>query len=222
MYTWSIFGGFIFWYFISLFISQLAVPHNEPLLNTLDELHFKTNLKLYTFNSGSIYEKIIRWKKKNQQNKYLFEKIFEPYLIDITIPYNEIVHLIESAIKNGKDVGFLETDQTMEIMETQGNFSKCLVLDNEITPNERRNVGWMFPQSSMLQPIFDHYMFQLYEKGHIHKLALKPDTQVCESNDLVPVNFSFVLILFVVLSLGIILSSLTLILEKLGINTNAL
>ena len=221
MYTRSTFGGFIFWYFIGLFISQLAVPYNEPLLNTLDDLHFKKNIKLYAGNSGSLYERIIRWKEEKPQNKEVFERNIEPYFFDFTT-LKELVYHIESVIKNEENVGFLTYDTTMEILTTLGNFSKCLVRDNEITPNGRKNVGWMFPQSSMLQPIFDHYMFQLYEKGHIHKLALKPDTQVCESNDLVPVNFSFVLILFVVLSLGIILSSLTLILEKLGINTNAL
>ena len=77
--------------------------------------------------------------------------------------------------------------------------------------------GWMYPKNSMLKRIFDHEILEIYERGIGDKL-LKHHKNFQEPSEFVPVNFEFALLLFAILTIGVILSLCTFVLELFEIN----
>ena len=59
-------------------------------------------------------------------------------------------------------------------------------------------VGWFYPYDSILQPLFDKYMLELFENGVFNRIVdtiheKQPD---CPAETVPKVNFSFVIIIF--------------------------
>ena len=96
----------------------------------------------------------------------------------------------------------------------------CKFHDVEFTAGSNIKIGWMYPYQSILQPIFDKYLIEIMEAGIFDRVVEKyqPNQPVCEKNEIVPINIDCVAILFVILSIGIILSLFFHILENFGIN----
>ena len=78
--------------------------------------------------------------------------------------------------------------------------------------------GWIYPFNSMLQPLFDRHMLQLFEDGVYMRLkeAEMPQKSICNSNNLITVDFEFVILIFTILVLGIFTAIATYLLEKYG------
>ena len=77
-------------------------------------------------------------------------------------------------------------------------------------------ISWMYPKNSMLKSVFDHFMLEFYEEGIYDRLKRK-NPQICQSDNFMPVDWKFVISLFVILFLGICLSLCTVVLERGGI-----
>ena len=73
--------------------------------------------------------------------------------------------------------------------------------------------GWMYPQNSLIKKIFDHQIHKLKESGIVDKFVDRREFED-EPDELLAVNFQFVLILFVILSLGVVLSIIIFIFER--------
>ena len=74
------------------------------------------------------------------------------------------------------------------------------------------NVGWMYPMNSMLQPLFDSCMQDLYESGITDRI-LKRLEDPCTTKSQFQISFDFVMVLFLILAVGIVLALTTLGLE---------
>ena len=79
--------------------------------------------------------------------------------------------------------------------------------------------GWMYPKNSLLQPLFDQYMLELYQTGIVQRIE-KSHTfeKFCgeEGNGYIMISFGFVKILFIVLSVGVSISVIIALFEKLS------
>lgn len=82
--------------------------------------------------------------------------------------------------------------------------------------------SWMYPRDSILQPLFDTYWIELIEFGIFDGITRKYQTpeHLCLSDDTEAVNFSFVLLLFIILSVGICGSLIIFTLEMLKFKSN--
>ena len=78
--------------------------------------------------------------------------------------------------------------------------------------------GWMYPKNSLLQPLFDQYMLELYQTGIVQKIEKKHtiETFCTEGNGYIMISFGFVKILFIVLSVGVSISVIIALFEKLS------
>lgn len=78
--------------------------------------------------------------------------------------------------------------------------------------------GWMYPKNSLLQPLFDQYMLELYQTGIVKKIEKKHtiETFCTEGNGYIMISFGFVKILFIVLSVGVSISVIIALFEKLS------
>ena len=99
-------------------------------------------------------------------------------------------------------------------------FVKVPLLPNIDIPPSR--VGWMYPYNSMLQPIFDIYMLEIFQSGISRRIfdPYNPESQECKGEGINPVNLNFVSIVFFILILGIVCSAFLLLLELCGLNLN--
>ena len=82
-------------------------------------------------------------------------------------------------------------------------------------------VGWFYPYDSILQPIFDRYLLELFESGVYERIKnTKMDIQqtACQIEPVVEVGFPFVMVIFFILIGGVSLSLLIFVLEKNGID----
>ena len=97
--------------------------------------------------------------------------------------------------------------------------SNCDYMQTSISDFPTSTVGWFYPYDSILQPIFDKYMLELFENGVFDKiedtiLAKQPN---CPAETVPKVNFSFVTIIFFILFCGAMFSLMILLLEKNGL-----
>ena len=76
----------------------------------------------------------------------------------------------------------------------------------------------MFPYKSMLQPLFDQYMLELYQTGLIDRIfqSYQPWDTKCIIDGFNQVDLNFVLMMFAILGFGVILSGICLVFEMLG------
>ena len=81
-------------------------------------------------------------------------------------------------------------------------------------------MGWMYPYHSMLQPLFDKYMLELYQSGTVDRIVkyYDPETETCNEEHYQQITIDFVLIAFICLWIGIGASIVIIILEKCGVN----
>ena len=84
-----------------------------------------------------------------------------------------------------------------------------------------QNIGWMFPFDSMLQPLFDKYMFELYQSGVINRILkfYNPKLDTCTVKEFHQVDLNFVMLAFKCISFGLGISLILAIIEKCGIST---
>ena len=84
--------------------------------------------------------------------------------------------------------------------------------------------GWMYPKNSLLQPLFDQYMLELYQTGIVQKIEKSYTFEkFCEEeNGYIMINFDFVKILFIVLSVGVSTSIIIALYEKLSLSLRKL
>ena len=84
--------------------------------------------------------------------------------------------------------------------------------------------GWMYPKNSLLQPLFDQYMLELYQTGIVQRIE-KSHTfeKFCEEGSgYIMISFGFVKILFIVLSIGVSISIVIALYEKLSLSLRKL
>ena len=110
------------------------------------------------------------------------------------------------------------TSSKYKLLITVKNLSNCDYMQTSMPDFPLSSVGWFYPYDSILQPMFDKYMLELFENGVFDRivdtiLTKQPD---CPAETVPKVNFSFVTIIFFILFGGAILSFLILLLEKNG------
>lgn len=66
-------------------------------------------------------------------------------------------------------------------------------------------ISWMYPENSILQPIFDKYFHQLVESG-IMKKNNDNIERFCQSNGIAPVDFGFATLNFMIIIAGTLTS----------------
>ena len=77
----------------------------------------------------------------------------------------------------------------------------------------------MFPDNSILLPIFDQYFLKLVEGGVLDGIVkyYKPQQPTCKKDEMTTISFKFVIIMFSILGFGVFLSIIILFVEKIAI-----
>ena len=70
--------------------------------------------------------------------------------------------------------------------------------------------AWMYPQNSMLQPIFDKALFEMDESGVLarHDPMNGIAGRFCSNTEFIQVDFGFTAVIFILITSGAILSIL--------------
>ena len=93
----------------------------------------------------------------------------------------------------------------------------CLTDSQRIQDVPKLPFGYMFHNDSMLQPLFDKYLFNLYQEGIFDRVLTfyQPEAPDChEKGEFDSVNFGFVQILFYILISGIVSACFIFSIEK--------
>ena len=77
-------------------------------------------------------------------------------------------------------------------------------------------IGWLFPNNSILRPLFNHYTMELQESGVFHKLQnhYLPVKSECPSVPFHQIDLGTVTVIFFLFSIGLIFAILTFAAEK--------
>ena len=79
--------------------------------------------------------------------------------------------------------------------------------------------GWFYPYDSILQPLFDKYLLELFETGVFNKVLNNFHTRKldCPVEDYAKVELSFIIVIFYAFLGGVLLSLLTFLFERNGV-----
>ena len=79
--------------------------------------------------------------------------------------------------------------------------------------------GWFYPYNSILQPLFDKYLLELFETGVFNKLLedFNDKNLDCPAESYVKVELSFVIVIFCIFLGGVILSVVIFLFERNGV-----
>ena len=208
----SIFGAIIFWSYSGTLISSFTVPKNEPPFKTAMEFFHLPNFKLAVKDQTSVYGMFVASVDETEA-ELMRQKLDQSSITDFDREiFDEILQSESNSIGVAvKDSYFLRMIEKFEL--DYCDFQTQIMQDIPTLKD-----GWMFPYDSMLQPLFQKYMLQLYQDGIINRIENDNKVQVpkCnEGNNSMAINFGFVQILFYVLAFGTILSICLLFLEKM-------
>ena len=151
---------------------------------------------------------------------YIKAKI-DPFAISSTNYMGEMIRMLN---KTGPiEEAYIGTTTYIDVFINNvyalGKEAYCEV-DIQIVEDLPRTLsGHMFPYNSMLQPLFDRYMHNLYQDGILNQIeerhAPQFSKQCTNDQNLREVNLDYVQILFICLGTGGIMSIAILMIEKL-------
>ena len=127
---------------------------------------------------------------------------------------------VKSCIKWAKNCCSISGNILFSVNISTCAFIQIPILHNVDVPES--SLGWMYPYDSMLQPLFDRYMLEIFQSGISRRIfdPYNPESQECKEEGINPVNLNFVAIVFFILILGIVFSAFLLLLELCGLNLN--
>lgn len=102
IWTISLHGAFIFWYFTSTLTSVLAVREQQIPIQKLDDLLHLSHFKLFTFGGGAMATYMDKWSKNNFEKQEVVKKLIEPNHLNSPDEYSEIVGFL---LENPEPVG---------------------------------------------------------------------------------------------------------------------
>ena len=101
------------------------------------------------------------------------------------------------------------------------DYDICELLQIRFDPSvfSSSSQGWMYPDISILLPIFDPYLLTLVEGGILDGIVkyYKPQQPTCKKDEMSTISFKFVIIMFSILGFGVFLSIIILFVEKIAI-----
>lgn len=207
----SLFGGLIFWTYSGCLISFLAVPQRYPPINHIKDLSIKSNFKLFIYNNTPVHNEIKRQVQNNELDlKEIYEDSIEPNLFT----RHNIMQVLNTLATTNNAAALVDEIITVLSLQQQLNIpgmESCILTAIQYKDIPNPSIGWMYPKNSILANLFDHYMFEMEEKGILRKIVqdyLPPKKFTCQPYLFSGVSFSLVEILFIFLSLGIMTSLL--------------
>ena len=101
------------------------------------------------------------------------------------------------------------------------NLSRCDYMQTYLPKSEFPSLpnGWFYPYDSILQPLFDKYLLELFETGVFNKVLNNFHTKKldCPVEDYAKVELSFIIVIFYAFLGGVFLSLLTFLFERNGV-----
>lgn len=200
----SLFGIFMLWYFAGVLTATLTVSEKLLLLQNLDDLKsVPENFKLLAAD-GYISNALMFWAQKSTENQKALDKFvtFVDYKDFKITEDSNLGYLIEKSIFMAK------------ISDTESR-KPCDFTYNTLLDFPSLNTGYMYPNNSMLQPLFDKFWLQIDKEGVFDRIKMTYQNAFpqCVLDPFQPVNFNFVLLIFWILWIGIFVSLVIFIIE---------
>ena len=100
----------MFWCFTGVLTSKIAVEIEKNPLNSLNDLHLKSNFKLYHYGGASTGTMLLKWANQSEENMKSYENLIKPYSImsEPSEYYQEVMSDNEVAILIGDNQIFRE------------------------------------------------------------------------------------------------------------------
>ena len=212
----SLMGSLIFAVYSGCLISILASDEPHVPFTTTGELANLPDFKLLTYGSGSTYKWLKSMTNITKGFDYVLTHYVDPYSLKQSSPSQS--EYVEWLIANkGPNVGLIMEDGWLDGID-YAEFDKCDIMTVPMKEHKPLTNGWMYPKNSLLQPLFDQYMLELYQTGIVKKIEKKHtiETFCTEGNGYIMISFGFVKILFIVLSVGVSISVIIALFEKLS------
>lgn len=214
IFSFSLFFGLIFWTFAGSLTSFLISNNQEALLKTFDDLKFKgKDFKLLVEEGSSTNGILLKWANQSIENHEAYKTFVEPYKNEDALQV-----LQDQIIDNSQQAAILGAAPRIQWFlgqipkEFQCNYAVTTIEEIPTSP-----VSWMFPKNSILTPLFNKQMFELKKTGILDRLLtehFKPMDFDCNTIQFVEIDFQLVLVLFITLILGAILSVLIVLVEQ--------
>ena len=208
LFTMSLTGSIMFMAYTGILTSIIAVQKVTPPFTSLKELSKLSDFKL-GLQAGSATNEMRQAIKGKDEYKEMYENFIKPY---------EDILMAEPFIESNKipNAGYF-TISTLDFYSPMQRIDTCDLMKVPLKEFRTTTVGWMYPKDSMLQPMFDRFMRQLYRNGVIYKINNKylQKQAVCKDDGYPRTGFDVIGILFLVLLIGISTSIIVAIVEKI-------
>ena len=210
LFTISLSGSVIFMAYTGILTSIIAAQKPTPPFKSLNELSKLSDFKLGVLE-GSATNEMREAVQGKDEYKSIYEKFVKPN-------ENTMITETESFMENNKvpNAGFFAIS-TFDFYHPLQRIDACDLMKIPMEEFRTTTVGWMYPKNSMLQPMFDRFMKKLYSNGVIYKIKIKylKKESICKDDVYPQSGFDVIGILFLVLLIGIILSMILVIIEKM-------
>ena len=209
LFIMSLTGSIMFMAYTGILTSIIAVQKVTPPFTSLKELATLSDFKLGT-QAGSATNEMRQAIIKNKDDyKDMYEYFIKPY---------EDIMIAEPFIESNKvpNAGYF-TISTLDFYSPMQRIDTCDLMKVPMKEFRTTTVGWMYPKDSMLQPMFDRFMRQLYRNGVIYKINNKylQKEAVCKDDGYPQTGFDVIGILFLVLLIGISTAIILALYEKI-------
>ena len=207
----SFVGAMVFWVYSGCLISFFTFSSNQPPIRFTKDLVSEENFKFYVFNGATL---------RDIMRALDLDSTQVPNCIDSSIEsYDDTIERME-AENADKHVGaIMESGGFTRIIQERG-YDHCSFGTYKLPEIKDIRIGWLFPNNSILIRLFNRFLLEHIQNGVIHRLQdhyFKSRT-ICSIDSFNSIDFHTVTALFVLLSVGVILSIITFGGEKIFFN----
>lgn len=184
-------------------------------LEKLDDLKSKSRFKLFVKKGGVTEAILLQWANKSVENSMAYKRFVEPN----TYQSQDAAQVLKAIYADDQSAALRETTSLISMVkENWVPNDDCAFSLTTIHEIPKDFLGWLYPQDSMLHPLFDRFFFKLSKSGITTKLlqtfitgrSQKDCQHLLETSQ---INFSLVEILFWILIIGVILALITFLIE---------
>ena len=200
-------GMMIFYYWEAMLISYLAVRKTQLPFVTLADLVARDDFKLLV-GKGTAHVDHFKY-SANELHKMIWRDKIEPYVNSLSL-YKD---LPDEILKDPSSVAFYDNAMTYK-----NSFIDCKIVDTGVTINTFQ-YAWTIPKNSPFTKVFEYHIRKLQETGLTHRYYqdYKPDDQHCQDLSGMPLAMNQSINVFLILTIGILGSMITLVCEHLGL-----
>ena len=205
----SFIGAMVFWVYSGCLISFFTFSSDQPPIRYVKDLVNEENFKFYVYNGSTLTD--IKNALNSTEAPNCIETIDDRY-----------DGKIEEMVAKDADKQFgviMESAGFTQILHDYG-YDHCNFGTYKLPELKDTRIGWLFPNNSILIRFFNRFMLEHTQNGVIHRLQDRyfKSRIICSIDSFNSIDFQTVTALFVLLTVGVILSVITFGAEKAFLN----